>query len=80
MILDPPPAYDHPHAGSVVEWIMRAPQVDGYCRKAGVKLEHGQVIGCAFKIGETCFIVISRHAIPVLRRHEVAHCNGWEHE
>lgn len=76
MILDPP--MQQPYTGPLTEWIMPAPQVDAYCRSAGAK-ERGQIIGCQFWVGKHCFIVLSQHAVPALRKHEIAHCNGWRH-
>lgn len=76
MILEPPPQYNHPYAGPVAEYVWRAPQVDAYCREAGAAGE-GQIIGCQFTIGGRCFIVLSSHVVKLLRKHEIAHCNGW---
>jgi len=77
MILEPPSQYLAPYA-TLTEWILDAPEVDWLCRTAGVK-SASQVIGCSFKIGDRCYIILSSHAVDVLRRHETAHCNGWRH-
>lgn len=58
---------------------MKAPEVDRLCRSGGAKAD-GQIIGCSWKLGNHCFIVISQHAIDILRRHEIAHCLGWKHD
>lgn len=68
----------HPYT-PLTEWIYTAPEVDRRCRSAGAK-SSGQIIGCSFKIGTHCYIIISQHAAIVLRRHETAHCNGWRHD
>lgn len=80
MILEPPAAFDHPYTGPVVEWVVPAPEADRICRVGGLKAYGEQIIGCSFKIGETCYIVLARHAQAVLRKHETAHCNGWRHK
>ncbi len=78
MILDPPARYDLPFVGPpVVESVLDAMEVDHLCRQGGAKAV-GQIIGCSFTLGRYCFIILSEDS-AVLRRHEIAHCNGWRH-
>lgn len=80
MIGEPPIGFDHAFPGVVQEVIMRAPDVDAFCRaRPGMSERAGQIIGCQFFEGGKCVIVLSKHAVPFLRRHETAHCNGWRH-
>ncbi len=77
MVMEPPAIYSHPYA-PLTEWIEAAPEVDRLCRSAGAQ-GNEQIVGCSFKLGAHCYIIISKHAVEVLRRHETAHCNGWKH-
>lgn len=79
MILSPPAIYDYPYAGSLTEWVMPAPKVDALCRQAGGNIHGQQYQGCMFRLGEQCFIVVAEHVAKLVRRHEIAHCNGWVH-
>lgn len=79
MILEPPHSYVRSYSGPITEWVMTASQVDAYCRSAGA-VSIGQIVGCQFFVGKHCFIVLSEHAVEILRRHERAHCNGWRHQ
>lgn len=72
---DIPPEFDHPYAGEVVEFS------DDVERDCGAGTAACMVIAPNYP-GDKCFIVIPRRGgrwRDYLRRHEVAHCNGWRH-
>jgi len=79
MIDLPPPRFDHPFIGPpVIEFVV--PDVDEKCRRGGTAADASAIVlGCSFKIGDRCFIFLKqRHPLlDQLRRHEIAHCNGW---
>ena len=59
--------------------VMKAPQVNSLCIKMGV-VDPGtvQFLGCSWKdFSGRCYIVVSEHAYIAIKRHEIAHCNGW---
>lgn len=52
-----------------------------------MKIEGRPLYGCAYPFKGECFIVWSfdpsgrdPHMASNVRRHEIAHCNGWEHK
>lgn len=77
----PPSAYDHPYAGQVIEMVMKAPQVNSLCIKMGAvdpAAAGQQFLGCSWRdVSGRCYVVLSDHDIAAIRRHEIAHCNGW---
>jgi hypothetical protein len=76
-VLEPPPAFVRPYA-PLDERVMSQPLVDAECRNSGVDVGPGLIIyGCQFFVGKTCYVV--RVPDEVIRRHELAHCNGWKH-
>jgi hypothetical protein len=55
-----------------------AREVDRRCRATGAKSPPGETIrGCTHRVSDRCFI--TRIDDPGVARHELAHCNGWEH-
>ncbi len=91
--LEPPAAYVHPYAGTLIEWHGDIPLIQQqHCRAWGLAplaCSSGTGIG----IGDTCTIWLPRVGTSgpfrggtitidvalheALRRHEIAHCNGW---
>jgi hypothetical protein len=74
VLLEPPPQYDHPYRGPVVEQRLSVLQIIQLCRGLGE--------GCAFVDKGVCHIALpsdekDTRLMALMRRHEVAHCNGW---
>jgi hypothetical protein len=63
----------------VIERVLPLAQARAACGHMGVRAD-----ACSWKKGATCYIVIPTGGpvrdLGAYRRHEVAHCNGWEHE
>jgi hypothetical protein len=77
-VLEPPAQYNHPYGGPVIERVLPLGQARQICAQMGANAD-----ACSWKVKGKCFVVIPRDGpVPDLhayRRHEVAHCNGWEH-
>lgn len=77
LVVEPPPRYAHYH-GPVIERVLPLAEARRACAHMGVHSD-----ACAWKKGRTCYIVIPRGGpvrnLGAYRRHEVAHCNGWDH-
>jgi hypothetical protein len=78
VVLEPPPQFTH-YNGPVIERVLPLAEARRACGRMGVWAD-----ACSWKTRGVCHIVIPRGG-PVrdlgsYRRHEVAHCNGWEHE
>jgi hypothetical protein len=74
LFLEPPPQYDHPYHGQVVEQRLSFLQL--------VKLCHGLTTGCSWVSNGVCYIALSQdekddRLIALMRQHEIGHCNGW---
>jgi len=59
----------------------------GYPATHPMKVDGRPLYGCAYTFARECYIVWSYdpsgrdpHMASNVRRHEVAHCNGWEHK
>ena len=76
LVLAPPPGYDHPYRGHMVETVMPLAKARAICGKRGALAD-----ACSWTAHGTCYIVIPRggpvKGLAPYRRHEVAHCNGW---
>ena len=75
--LIPPPEYDYPYDGVVhVEVVDR----DNIQRECGGP---PNIAGCAWVDNDICYVIIAgktlRASVEDILRHEIAHCNGWEH-
>ncbi len=83
MIDLPPPRFDHPYPGVVVETVLTLAEIREFC--------HGgpDVMACVpfapnFP-GDKCFVYlpkvgpggVSQRTQDLLRRHERGHCNKW---
>ncbi len=77
-VLEPPPGLAH-YSGPVIERVLPLAEARRACGHMGVWAD-----ACSWKIGNVCHIVIPTGGpvrdLGAYRRHEVAHCNGWEHE
>jgi hypothetical protein len=82
----PPKYYDHPFDGEVIENTVDMKEMDRLCKPR----RNPEVIplGCAFHYSnqpKSCYILIAPLAVlqkhrlvpETVRRHEIAHCNGW---
>lgn len=86
----PPPEFDHPFSGRLEQHSVPYGQAYRKCRTLGrndvsAYIDGRHLYGCQFWRGDTCVIVYSfsrsdRKMASNVRRHEVAHCNGWEHD
>jgi hypothetical protein len=83
-IVPPPAIYDHAYNGKLTLRQGTMAQVEYYCHtKQGIVSQY-EALGCSVPNGRSCFIMIPRIGGPVtasfqaqIRRHEIAHCNGW---
>lgn len=77
LVVEPPPGYAH-YPGPVIERVLPLAEARRVCAHMGVRAD-----ACSWKTRNTCHIVIPRGGpvrdLGAYRRHEVAHCNGWEH-
>ena len=75
-VLEPPPRYNHPYAGPVIERVLPLREARVACARRGVHAD-----ACSWRDNGKCFLVIPRRGpVKDLRayvRHERAHCNGW---
>lgn len=74
LFLEPPPQYDHPYHGQVIEQRLSFLQL--------IKLCHGLTTGCSWVNNGVCYIALSQdekdeRLIALMRQHELGHCNGW---
>src|SRR5215831_9567055 len=77
-VLEPPTQYVHRFNGPVIERVLPLAEARRACAGKGVHAD-----GCAWTVNGTCHVIIPRNG-PVrdrgaYRRHELAHCNGWDH-
>jgi hypothetical protein len=83
-IIPPPAVYDHAYNGKLTVQQGTMGQVEYYCHTRQRIVSEYQALGCSIPAGRTCFIMIPRLGAQVtasiqaqIRRHEIAHCNGW---
>ena len=78
MVHEPPSQYNHRYSGQVIERVLPLREARQACARVGLSSD-----ACSWTVKGKCFVVIPRDGpVPDLqayRRHEVAHCNGWEH-
>ena len=88
MILEPPPQYVYPPTVPLYVEERRLSDVGELCRALGVVADQDQIVyGCALPGPSSCYIIIPLQGIggvgprtyAAIRRHEIAHCNGWKH-
>ena len=77
LVAEPPPGMAH-YSGPVIERVLPLAEARAACARMGVHSD-----ACAWKKGSACHIVIPTGGpvrdLGAYRRHEIAHCNGWEH-
>src|SRR5262245_2668562 len=85
----PPKEYDHPFQGTVVEII--ATEIEQMAIACAPNPLAAKAMGCAAKVDRPeyayprCYVFIApdwylkknRVTLDAVRRHEIAHCNGW---
>jgi hypothetical protein len=74
LFLEPPPQYDHPYKGQVIEQRLSFWQI--------IKLCHGPTSACSWVTDGVCYIALPQdekdnRLIALMRQHEIGHCNGW---
>jgi hypothetical protein len=72
--LVPPKRFDYPFKGKLVEHSGNVRQVQMWCATIYGEPFPYIVEGCALPMGRRCEIAYTRKKV---RRHEIAHCNGW---
>jgi hypothetical protein len=77
-VVEPPPLYSLFYSGPVIERVLPLHEARRACARMGVRAD-----GCSWVARGTCHIVIPRGGpvrdLSAYRRHEIAHCNGWNH-
>jgi hypothetical protein len=80
----PPPAYDHPFKGHLAVQVATLAQIKNFCHTRHGIVSAYQALGCAKVRPGRCFIMIPKVGGQItarlqseIRRHEIAHCNGW---
>jgi hypothetical protein len=80
----PPPTFDHVFKGHLVERRGSLADIKNYCHTRHGIISAYQALGCAKVSSHHCFIMIPRVGGQIsaslqseIRRHEIAHCNGW---
>ena len=86
----PPTAFDHPYPGKLVEKAVPLSQIPSLCAKLTGRYDQS-VSGCGFKVHvtedgtprgrplETYGLIVYPTGCTAIRRHEIAHTNGWVH-
>jgi len=73
----PPTKYIHPPAVPVIETVMSKEEVDRFCRNNGAVVPPGyRAEGCLLFSSYGECLIYRIDSIDV-RKHEIAHCNGW---
>jgi hypothetical protein len=77
-VLEPPVQYVHHYHGPVIERILPLSEARKVRRQGRVHAD-----ACAWTSNGACHLIIPSNG-PVrdrgaYRRHELAHCNGWDH-
>jgi hypothetical protein len=75
-VLEPPPQYNYPYKGPVIEYVLPRAEARAMCRKRNAWAD-----ACSWTKDGKCYIVLPvggpvKQLAPY-RRHEIAHCNGW---
>jgi hypothetical protein len=84
-VLPPPAQYDVPWTGELTEQVLPLEEVPPTCNEMGTNNRYAW--GCQRMLAPRhCLIVIPKVGRSVsaflqkeIRRHELAHCNGWRH-
>jgi hypothetical protein len=80
----PPKVYDRPYEGRLQMRYGTLAEVAYVCHTMEGVVSAYRALGCAKKFPRSCFVMIPRVCGTVsalmkaqIRRHEIAHCNGW---
>lgn len=88
---NPPPEFDHPFSGRLIERKLPQAQVIKECPRYSSKCKtlskkrNPKLLGCSCMIAEnTCLIIYHDKKLGIYTpqstlRHEIGHCNGWTH-
>ena len=85
----PPPNWIAPPPLTMIELRLSLAQIETICRALGAANAEAQkdVFGCSVWGAGGCLIVVPKVEMGSteqdqarVRKHEVAHCNGWRHE
>jgi len=79
-MLLPPAQYDHPPQIPVIEYVLPWNELQKVCHaqeRPGVWTNYtgAGLWGCSIVKDGKCYV--ARLDVPDVRRHELAHCNGW---
>jgi hypothetical protein len=82
--LDPPARFDYTPSMAVNVWLIDRADVWRECSGGGAHAIRRDVAGCQwFEADGSCVVIVAMRSprAPAWRilRHELAHCNGWEH-
>ncbi len=88
---EPAPAnFDHPYPGKLVEWALPLPDIASVCARLSGHYDRS-VAGCGYEVHvtadgsrtgrpiETYGLIVYPQGCTAVRRHEIAHTNGWVH-
>jgi hypothetical protein len=80
----PPPQYDHPFKGHTIVRLGSLAEIKNFCHTRHGIVSAYQALGCATVQPRRCYIMIPKVGGQItarmqseIRRHEIAHCNGW---
>lgn len=80
----PPSYWDHAFDGEVIEYKeVTKDQMAGICSNYKEKAPY--MLGCSFRRADKCYVFVAEEkwlkanhtSMGMVRRHEIAHCNGW---
>lgn len=88
---EPPPVqFDHPYPGRLIEYALPLAEIPLACAKIAGRFVR-ETSGCGFEIHvtedgtrtgrliETYGVIVYPEGCSEIRRHEIAHVNGWGH-
>ena len=77
--MDIPPQFDRPPSIPVIEQRLNHDTLQIICRASNTARWFETYYGCAVRKPDKCVVFLSVQAGEDVRRHELAHCNGWQH-
>ena len=77
-MIDAPPAIYSEYRGPLMEVRRPVRVINVICRYLGAKAS-GMIEGCQLWVNGGCLIFVREDDDGRIRRHELAHCNGWSH-
>ncbi len=89
MALPPPPEFDHPYRGELLEYPLGREEIPAACAELLGGSADSRVSGCGVEVREVSAdraTILRRYGLIVypvrcaaIRRHELGHANGWAH-